>query len=403
MSLFYLLIAASLGGLIGYLIARQRLLECQKEKSLIEEKCNLIARLHHESKEQFKGISAEVMKQNNETFLQLAKETLETYTATAKGEFEKNQLAVSTLVKPVKESLERVDKNLAELEKTRIGAYVGLKAQIDGLLVCQKDLQQETSSLVKALRQPRVRGKWGEIQLKRVVELAGMLEHCDFYTQVTSTTEEGRFRPDLIVRLPGNKNVIVDAKAPLEAYLEAVEAKDEPTRLFALKEHARQIRTHLTLLSRKAYWDQFDHAPEFVVLFLPAETFYSAALEEDPSLIEEGVNQKVILATPTTLIALLRAVAYGWQQENLSENAEKISLLGKELYKRTADLAEHFSKVGKALSQAVTAYNKSIGTLETRVLVSARRFKDLDVAGPLEIEPIDPIEQLPRQTEISQV
>jgi DNA recombination protein RmuC len=259
-------------------------------------------------------------------------------------------------------------------------------------------LHSETSNLVKALRQPNVRGRWGEMQLRRVVEMAGMLEHCDFVEQETRTTEEGRVRPDLIVRLPGGKQIVVDSKAPVDAYLRAAETQDEVAQRQHLADHARQVRAHMAALGRKAYFEQFDPTPEFVVLFLPGEMFFSAALQQDPGLIEYGVSEKVIPATPTTLIALLRAVAYGWRQEALAKNAQEVADLGKELYARIAKLGEHWISVGDRLGKAVDAYNSATTTLETRVLVSARRFRDLKSASDcVEIEAPAPIDRVPRQ------
>jgi DNA recombination protein RmuC len=262
-------------------------------------------------------------------------------------------------------------------------------------------LQSETANLVKALRQPQTRGRWGEIQLKRVVEMAQMLDHCDFVEQESRSLEEGRLRPDMIVRLPGGKQVVVDAKTPLTAYLEAAESGDEAVQKAKLVEHARQVRDHMTALGRKAYWEQFQPSPEFVIMFLPGEMFFSSALQQDPALIEYGVNEKVIPATPTTLIALLRAVSYGWRQEALAQNAQQVAELGKQLYERIATLAEHWSTVGQRLDQAVHSYNAAVSSLESRVLVSARRLRDLKAgAENIEIEAIEPVETMARKLQV---
>ena len=348
--------------------------------------------------EAFQALSGEALKSNSQSFLELARSALATQQESARGELEKRGQAIDQLVAPVRETLQRFDQRMRDLETARVGAYEGLTAQVRALIDTQKDLRAETGSLVKALGTPRVRGRWGEIQLRRVVEMAGMLAHCDFFEQQSATTEEGRLRPDLIVRLPGGRSIVVDAKAPLAAYLEALEAPDDAARLARMRDHARQIRDHISDLSRKSYWDQFQPAPEFVFLFLPGESFFAAALEQDPSLIELGVDQRVILATPTTLISLLKAVSYGWRQQALEANTREVSALGKELYKSVQDMSGHFAEMGRRLGGAVEHYNKTVASLESRVLVRARRFHELEAVGGQPVLPPSPqIEAAPRQ------
>jgi DNA recombination protein RmuC len=367
------------------------------ESSAVEEKLKVLADAEHKLTEAFKAISADALSRNNQTFLDLAKAKLAEAEATTRGDLERRHQAIAELVTPVHASLAKVDEKIQHLETAREGAYSELREQVRNLGENQTKLQQETSKLVTALRAPAVRGRWGEIQLQRVVEMAGMLEYCDFFTQATVEGEDGRLRPDLIVRLPGGKSIVVDAKAPLSAYLQAIEEPDETARRGFMQNHATQVRTHLQALGRKSYADQFQPAPDFVVLFLPGESFFSAALENDPSLIEFGLDQNVIMATPTTLIALLRTAAYGWQQESLARNAAEISELGKQLYRRLVGMQDHWTKVGLNLNRAVEAYNKASGSLESRVLVSARRFEDLKTAPiGFELATPTPIERTAR-------
>jgi DNA recombination protein RmuC len=357
--------------------------ELGHEQARSAEKAALLEQTERDFAARFDALAADALRKNNESFLELASAKL--------GQKEQ---AVEHLVAPLKESLQKVDGKLQELEVARKGAYSSLAEQVRQLTETQKELRSETGNLVSALRdRPNVRGRWGEIQLRRVVEMAGMIEHCDFETQAHVATEDGRLRPDLIVQLPGGKKVVVDAKMAGQAYLESLSCTDDESRRLKLREHARQVRDHVTKLSAKSYWSQFDQTPEFVILFIPGETFLSAALEQDPALIEDGVNQQVIIATPTTLIALLRAVSYGWRQETIAESARAVSELGRELYTRLATLTEHFAKVGRGLETAVRSYNETVGSLETRVLPSARKFKEHGISPAGELAPLNVVER----------
>lgn len=353
----------------------------EAERAAALEKQALLEQAEVKLSDTFRALSADALKGASEQFLQLAKLTLAAQTEEAKGEIEKRKTAIETLVKPVADSLGKFELRIGEIEKLREGAYSELKEQVRALGEGQLGLQRETAALVKALRQPTGRGQWGEMQLRRVVELAGMQEHCDFTLQTSSTTDEGkRLRPDLIVKLAGGKTIVVDSKTPMDAYLNALEATDDAERERFLVQHAQQVRTHIQQLSSKKYTEQFEDTPEFTVLFLPSESFFSAALHGDPGLIERGVDQGVILATPTTLIALLKAVAYGWRQEALAVNAKEISALGRTMHERLGKLAEHFLKLGNSLNSAVEHYNRAIGSYETRVMSTARKFEELQAA-----------------------
>jgi DNA recombination protein RmuC len=306
------------------------------------------------------------------------------------------QDAVADAVAPLREALLRYEQRVGELERDRVGAYEALREQVRGMSEVSGELRTETRQLVSALRAPQVRGRWGEHQLRRIVEAAGMLQHCDFSEQVTAVTDAGGIRPDMVVRLHGGRQVVIDAKAPFEAYLSAMEARDDATRNAQLAAHAKHVRAHVDALSAKSYWAAFEPTPEFVVLFLPADPFLDVALQRDPTLLEHAFTHNVVLATPATLVALLRTIAYAWRQESLARNALAVHTLGKELYTRLSTMGDHLAKVGTSLSGAVTSYNKAIGSLEARVLVSARRLGDLGVSSD-ELSAPGQVEVTPRQ------
>ena len=375
----------------------------EEQGKALEAERALLQDAEHRLGDTFKALSAEALQASSASFLQLAGQALEKVQEGARGDLERRQQAIGALVTPVREALGRFEVQVGEIEQRRAGAYSELREQVRSLGEAQALLRQEAGNLVRALRAPQVRGRWGEIQLKRVVELAGMAEHCDFTEQHSVESAEGRFRPDLVVRLPGGRTVVVDAKAPLSAYLEAVEATDETRRTALLVDHARQVREHVLALSRKSYWEQLRPTPEFVVLFLPGESFFSAALEQDRDLIEAGAERRVILATPTTLISLLKAVAYGWKQEAVAANSAQVAELGRELHKRVADLAAHVLKLGRHLAGSVESYNAFVGSLESRVLPAARRFKELEAAGAEEVPDLSPVDAVARVAQAPEI
>lgn len=366
-------------------------------RQLVEQKA-LIDHTRQELMGSFQALSGEALKQNNEAFLKLAAVSFESLHIKAGSDLQQRQQAIDAVVRPLQDSLQRYGEQLRLLEQARQSAYGGLDQHLRSLAESQQRLQQETGNLVKALRSPTVRGQWGELTLKRVAELAGMVDHCDFAEQPSVTGDDGRFRPDMVVQLPGGRQIIVDAKTVLSAYLDAHEAQNEAQQAEALRRHAAQVKCRMDELCLKAYWTQFDRAPEFVVLFLPGEQFLGAALDQNPRLIEEGFANGVVLATPATLIALLRAVAYGWRQERMTAHAEEAGRLGKELYERMAVLAEHMNDVGQALGKSVSAYNRAVGSLETRILPAARRFKELGVSSDRNVPILEPTEVVPRKT-----
>jgi DNA recombination protein RmuC len=391
----------ALGVALGWLVGRPehaRLRhEIERERAVHAERLRGIQDAESKLRETFTALSNDALKNNNEQFLALAQTKLEQTRTEASGDIEARKKAIEDLIGPMAKTLEHMDRELQESERRRIEAGATLIQKIAALDSMGQDLRGQTQRLVDALKRPGVRGRWGELQLKRVVELAGMLEHCHFTEQETVLSESGRIRPDVLINLPGGKHVIVDAKVPLDAYLRALEAPDEEARQKLLADHARQVRNHMQQLSAKSYFDKVSTTPEFVVMFLPGEMFFSAALEQDPALIEFGVDKRVIPASPTTLIALLRAVAYGWQQEAMEENARKISELGKALYESVRVLGAHFATLGSRLQSSLEAYNQAVGSLEGNVLIKARKFKELQAAnGGEEIRALEPIDRVPR-------
>jgi DNA recombination protein RmuC len=396
-----------LGGLIVWLVLRARQRRLQDTIQVLSDRLKDQDALQVERDAAFEAATSRLatafsqlanqsLKSNSENFLRLAQENLGTQHERAKRELGEREQAVENLVKPIKDALQQSQAQISELEKSRSEAYGSIKEQLVAMRTSQQTLTQETQNLVKALRRPEVRGRWGEITLRRLVELAGMVEHCDFQEQVHTSTDEKSIRPDMIVRMPDQRELVVDVKTPLDAYLEAVEATDTVQRKLGLQRHARNVREHIRKLASKTYWEQFSKSPEFVILFIPGDQFLSAALTEDPDLIEYSLSEQIILATPTSFVALLKAVAYGWRQLALADNAEEIRRLAEDLYGRLNTFMGHMNKVGKQLASSVENYNRAVGSLERKVLPSARKFVELGIRPKKEIEQAEPLESLPR-------
>lgn len=365
--------------------------EKEREHALSDARDKLASAVHSMANQSFQDQST--------TFLKLAQENLGKHREQAKGDLAQRQQAIENLVQPILQALKKTEQQIGEIEKERKQAFGSISAQLEGMSRSQQALQTETRNLVTALRKPEVRGQWGEITLRRVVELAGMVKHCDFTQQTHRETADGAIRPDMVVRMPEKRELVVDVKTPLDAYLEAMEAADDSSRQAALQRHARRVRDHVRDLSSKAYWSQFPHSPEFVILFIPGDQFLTAALDQDPTLQEDAMAQKVLIATPTHLVGLLKIVAYGWRQLALTENAERIRDLGEDLYKRIRSFTEHLAKMGRQLSSCVEAYNSAVGSLERSVLPGARKFREMGIETPKKLEPLQPVDKAPRNAE----
>ncbi|MDH3614820.1 MAG: DNA recombination protein RmuC [Gammaproteobacteria bacterium] len=344
----------------------------------------------------FSELANQSLKSNSESFLRLAEQNLGAQQEKAKRELGEREKAVESLVKPIRDALDAAQKQISELEKSRSEAYGSIRTQLEAMQLSQKSLKQETQNLVNALRRPEVRGRWGEITLRRLVELAGMVEHCDFQEQVHTVGEGQIIRPDMVVRMPDRRELVVDVKTPLDAYLEAVEADNDAQRKLGLERHAKNVHAHIRMLASKAYWDQFDESPEFVILFIPGDQFLSAALNEKPDLIEFALSKQIILATPTSLVALLKAVAYGWRQLALADNAREIRVLAEDLYGRLGVFVGHMNRMGRQLASSVENYNKAVGSLERSVLPGARKFVELGIHEKKEIEKLETLDPVPR-------
>ncbi len=404
------IIVAIVTGLIVYLIGQNKYRKLEQENATLattlelerntsKEKLQALEQAREQLTHTFSALSSQALKHNNEEFLKLANENLNKFQNTAKHELSEKEKAIETLIKPIKEALEKNQQQMHTIEKDRKHAYGALQQQLETMSLGQSALQSETRNLVQALRRPEVRGQWGEMTLKRLAELAGMVEHCDFYTQESIKTEDALQRPDMIVRMPDGREIVVDVKTPLDAYLTAVEASSDEERDIALQRHCKNVKQRVNELASKAYWNQLKNTPDFVVLFIPGDQFLSTALDYDPGLLEDALSKQVILATPTSFVALLRAVAYGWRQEQLAENADKIRDIGEELYQRLAVFSEHLSKLGKSIETSTKHFNNAVGSFDTRILPSARKFKELGINEKKSISQPEQIETATRSLE----
>ncbi len=402
-----LLAGLVLGALLAWLLTRRRRQQLEACNAVLGEKINTQEAVQYERDAAFQAASSQLVRSfaelanrslqsNSETFLRLAEQKMSVQNEQAKRELSEREKAVENLVGPIRDALQDSQKQIDALEKARSEAYGSIRAQLAAMQADQKSLTRETHNLAKALRRPEVRGRWGEITLRRLVELAGMVEHCDFVEQVHTVAEGQVIRPDMIVRMPDRRELVVDVKTPLDAYMQAVESEDDVQRKLGLERHAKSLRAHIRMLSSKAYWDQFEESPEFVILFIPGDQFLSAALNEEPDLIEYALSQQIILATPTSLVALLKAVAYGWRQLSLADNAKEIRILADELYARLSTFVTHMNRVGRQLASSVENYNKAVGSLERSVLPGARKFVDLGVHEKKPLEKLDTIDPIPR-------
>jgi len=412
----YLIAAGVLGMLLGTLIVmliyQRKLAQTRTEntqlKTTIEleiknynDKIRTLEESRMQLAETFNALSGQALRQNNEAFLKLATENLKQFQIRAQGDLEQREKSIENMVKPIRDALEKTEKQIHAIEKERKESYGALNAQLESMTRTQEALHHQTRSLVTALRRPEVRGQWGELTLKRLAELAGMVEYCDFYEQEQVEVEERKLRPDMIVRMPDQREIIVDVKTPLDAYISAIEAADDETRLAHLQRHTKNVRQRVTELASKAYWSQFKNAPDFVVLFIPGEQFLSAALDHDKELLEDALRQHVILATPTSLVALLRAVAYGWRQEQLARNAEVIRTIGEQLYQRLSNFSSHLQKLGRSLESSLKSYNNAVGSFDSRVLPSARKFTELGISTGSDVDEISQIETAVRQIDVN--